>query len=78
VVIHGVFRLLGADHPLDAHVQGRSAPTGITSSADFVVPYAKWGLKNPSNFLLHVSNEVQIHIETTTVASGVAQPVTPR
>jgi hypothetical protein len=25
-----------------------------------------WGLKDPSNFLLHVSNELDIDVETTT------------
>jgi hypothetical protein len=46
-----------------------SAFDGITNP---IIPLAQepmaWGLKDPSNFLLHVSNEVDIHVETTTAA----------
>jgi hypothetical protein len=74
VIIHGILRLHGADHLVDLAVQGKRTPNGISAATDFVIPYAKWGVKNPSNFLLHVSNEVQIHIETTALASDVANP----
>jgi polyisoprenoid-binding protein YceI len=67
VVIHGLLRLHGGDHQLDAAVQGTRTPIAITASTDFVIPYAKWGLKNPSKFLLHVSGEVQIHVEIAVV-----------
>jgi hypothetical protein len=31
-----------------------------------------WGLKDPSNFLLHVSNDIDIDVEATTA------PINPR
>jgi polyisoprenoid-binding protein YceI len=75
VVVNGILRLHGADHQLDLTVQGKRTADSITAATDFVIPYVKWGLKNPSNFLLHVSEEVQIHVETTaSTAAGPAQP----
>jgi hypothetical protein len=40
-------------------------PDGISYSATthFVVPYVRLGLKDPSAFLLHVSDKVDIDVE---------------
>ena len=35
----------------------------ITTHID--IPYVQWGLKNPSNFLLRVSDNVTIEIQAT-------------
>jgi polyisoprenoid-binding protein YceI len=69
-VVHGVLRLHGADHELNLPVQGKRTASGITAATDFVIPYVKWGLNNPSNFLLHVSDVVQIHVEISASAAG--------
>jgi hypothetical protein len=38
----------------------------------FSVPFVKWGMKDPSNFLLHVKDTVDIDIHTAgEIASGV-------
>jgi polyisoprenoid-binding protein YceI len=62
VLVHGVFTLLGQDHPLEApfkvHVQGQAC----TAAGDFIVPYVDWGLKDPSTFLLKVAKEVKIQV----------------
>jgi hypothetical protein len=34
----------------------------LEADTQFPVPYPKWGMKNPSTFLLHVADTVQIHI----------------
>jgi polyisoprenoid-binding protein YceI len=54
--VHGLFKIQGAEHEV-------TFP--ITATTHFVVPYVKWGMKNPSNFLLHVSDKVQIEIRAT-------------
>jgi hypothetical protein len=33
-------------------------------TAHFSVPYQKWGMKNPSTFLLHVDDRVEITLHT--------------
>jgi polyisoprenoid-binding protein YceI len=62
VMVHGVFTLLGQDHPLQVpfkvHVQGQAC----TATGDFNVPYVSWGLKDPSTFLLKVAKEVKIQV----------------
>lgn len=62
VTVDGVFRMHGSDHPLAITV-ALSADTGqIQANTHFQVPYQAWGLKNPSTFLLRVSETVQISI----------------
>lgn len=66
----GVMTLHGSDHPMTV-----TAPVQVTNgvaSADvhFEVPYVKWGLKNPSTFLLRVSDKVEIVVHAVgTLAS---------
>ena len=63
--VHGVFKIHGTEHevtfPMRVEMQGEQA----TATTHFVVPYVKWGMKNPSNFLLRVSDKVQIDIRAT-------------
>lgn len=63
VEVHGVLNLHGADHevtlPMKVHIDsGRFAAT-----TRLEIPYVKWGLKNPSNLVLHVSDTVALAIE---------------
>jgi polyisoprenoid-binding protein YceI len=63
--LRGVFRVHGSDHeitfPAEVEIDGNL----WHASANFTIPYAKWGIKNPSTFFLHVSDEVQIEINLT-------------
>ena len=34
----------------------------VSADVPFEVPYVKWGLKNPSTFILRVSDKVQINV----------------
>jgi polyisoprenoid-binding protein YceI len=65
VQIHGVFTIHGADHEMTAPVQVEMAPDHWTATAHFVVPYEKWGIKNPSTFILRVSESVEIDVHAT-------------
>jgi hypothetical protein len=47
----------------------------LLASTHFEVPYAKWGLRNPSNFFLHVSDSVDIDIHAVgELAPGPSHP----
>jgi polyisoprenoid-binding protein YceI len=63
VEVSGRFRLHGQEHdvtlPLEIKANGKNLD--ITTHMD--IPYVQWGLKNPSNFLLHVSETVTIEIQ---------------
>jgi polyisoprenoid-binding protein YceI len=63
VEVSGRFRLHGQDHdvtlPIDVKLDGGNLQ--ITTHIN--IPYIQWGLKNPSNFLLHVSDKVEIDIQ---------------
>lgn len=65
VEVEGTFNLHGADHPLTL-VANVTAKDGLmTATTHFQVPYIQWGLKNPSTFILRVSDKVDIDIHAT-------------
>ena len=60
--VTGIFTLLGTPHeitiPILVHVEG----TAATAKAHFVVPYVKWGLKNPSFLIWKADDDVAIDL----------------
>jgi polyisoprenoid-binding protein YceI len=67
--VAGVFRLHGQDHALTipvtvAPASGSDQSGQFQASTKFDVPYVKWGLKNPSTFILHVSDTVNLEIHS--------------
>lgn len=70
VPVAGVIRIHGEEHPL-SFVADVDAPAGnrLHLKASFPIPYQRWGMKNPSNFLLHVSDTVEIEIDMTAQVS---------
>jgi polyisoprenoid-binding protein YceI len=65
VKLHGVVAIHGGEHEITVPAEVRSAPGGgYDVTIHFEVPYVKWGIKNPSTFLLRVSETVQIAIHT--------------
>ena len=70
IQVHGTFILHGTRHELTLPIQLNVAPGQFTADTRFNVPYISWGLKNPSTFVLRVSDkdEVEIH-STATVAA---------
>lgn len=74
VQVHGTFSIHGADHEMIAPADVEFTADHWSAVVHFPVPYVKWGLKNPSNFFLHVDDTVQIDLE----ASGsITKPAAP-
>jgi len=65
VQVHGVFSIHGADHEMTLPIQVQMSPNHWEATAHFVVPYTKWGIKNPSTFILRVSESVEIDVHAT-------------
>jgi polyisoprenoid-binding protein YceI len=65
VQVHGVFRIHGVEHELTIPVRVEMADDHWTLTSHFVVPYVKWGIKNPSNLLLHVSPSVGVDVQAS-------------
>jgi hypothetical protein len=64
--LSGIFRLRGQDHDLTLAIAVEPLAAGqLRATANFSVPYIKWGLKNPSNFFLKVDDIVGIEIHAT-------------
>jgi polyisoprenoid-binding protein YceI len=63
VEVAGALRLHGQEHPTTLVMSVEHAGEGdLSATTHFAVPYVKWGLKNPSTFLLRVSDTVEIDI----------------
>jgi polyisoprenoid-binding protein YceI len=62
IQVTGVFTLHGTPHdltvPMQIHIDGDK----LTAKTHFTVPYVKWGLKDPSIFILKVAKEVDIDL----------------
>jgi polyisoprenoid-binding protein YceI len=64
--ISGVFQLRGQDHPLTATILVEPSEGAVAhSTVHFTIPYIKWGLKDPSTWLLKASDTVNLEIQST-------------
>ena len=68
--VSGIFTLLGVPHeitvPMLVHLDGANS----TAKAHFVVPYAQWGLKNPSFLIWKAEDDVAIDLNLTGTISN--------
>jgi polyisoprenoid-binding protein YceI len=62
VTVHGTFTIHGGDHPLDLAMQIQTTGKEAVATTHFVVPYVDWGMKDPSNFLIHVQRQVDVDV----------------
>jgi len=62
VQVEGILKLQGKDHPITLPFKVQASDTQLLASTRFTVPYVAWGLKNPSSFLLHVAEKVELEI----------------
>jgi polyisoprenoid-binding protein YceI len=66
VVVLGVMTLHGQDHDMTLTIAVQPAASGqIQATVHFSVPYVKWGLKNPSTFVLHAHDTVDIDVHVS-------------
>lgn len=63
--VHGIFTIHGADHEITIPVRVEMSPGHWIASSHFAVPYVKWGMKNPSTFVLRVDQSVDIDIQAS-------------
>jgi len=61
--LHGNFQIHGAGHELTLHFRAEVKNSEVAGSTGFLIPYVQWGMKNPSNFLLRVSDKVEMSIQ---------------
>jgi polyisoprenoid-binding protein YceI len=71
VRIHGTFNIHGSDHELTVPAEVEISSDHWTAVIHFAVPYASWGMKNPSTFFLRASDSVDIDL---TAAGTVTRP----
>jgi polyisoprenoid-binding protein YceI len=65
IQVHGMFSIHGSDHELTMPVKIEVLPDHWTADSHFTVPYVKWGIKNPSTFVLRVSESVEIDVHAS-------------
>lgn len=62
IQVSGTFTLHGTPHDITVPMQIHIAGTELVAKGHFTVPYVKWGLKDPSIFILKVAKEVDIDL----------------
>jgi len=72
VQVSGVFHMHGQDHDATLNISVQPSAAGrVDASTSFPVPYVNWGLKNPSTFILHVGDTVNVEVDATGKISSV-------
>ena len=62
IEVDGTFNIHGADHPLTLLAKVNASNSALKIDTHFVVPYVKWGMKNPSLLFLRVPDTVDIDV----------------
>src|SRR6185312_9711109 len=63
LVVNGTFTLHSKDHPLQVILQAQmNGATAVQATAQFVVPYVSWGMKDPSTATQHFAHEVRVSV----------------
>lgn len=63
--VHGTLSIHGSDHEVVVPAEVDISSDHWSATLHFAVPYAKWGMKNPSTLFLRVSDSVEIAITAT-------------
>jgi polyisoprenoid-binding protein YceI len=62
--VNGILKLKGTDHPVSLTLPVQFKGNTLSARTHMVIPYIEWGLKNPSTFVLRVSEQVEIDVTT--------------
>ncbi len=57
-----MFNIHGVDREITVPAEVEMSADHWTATVHFTVPYAKWGMKNPSTLFLHVNDSVEIDL----------------
>jgi polyisoprenoid-binding protein YceI len=61
--VAGTFRIHGQDHDFTMTLFVQLVPgSQLQCDTQFAIPYIKWGMKDPSTFLLHANDKVELEI----------------
>jgi polyisoprenoid-binding protein YceI len=63
VTLHGSFEIHGGRHATAVPARIAREGGGVRVDAAFTVPYAAWGLRDVSTFVLRVAPEVRVQLE---------------
>jgi polyisoprenoid-binding protein YceI len=63
--VHGLFKLHGGEHEMTFQTRVETKGDQLVVNLHGVLPYVQWGMKNPSTFILRVSDKVQLDIRAT-------------
>lgn len=74
VRVHGMFRIHGVDREITVPAIVQMGADRWSAKVHFTVPYAKWGMRNPSTLFLKVDDTVEIDL---VAAGSVARSGTP-
>jgi polyisoprenoid-binding protein YceI len=70
VELHGSFEIHGVRHEVAVPVEVRASAEEYAVTASFGVPYVKWGMKNPSTFILRVSDHVDVAVHAVATSKS--------
>jgi len=62
ITVDGAITLLGTPHDISVPMQVHLDGAQCKATGSFVIPYVKWGMKDPSNFVLRVGKEVTVNL----------------
>lgn len=62
VRVHGMFTIHGVVREIEVPAEVETSADHWTATVHFTIPYAKWGMKNPSTLFLKVNDSVEIDL----------------
>ena len=72
--VSGQFSLHGQDHDVTFPIDIQPAGRQLQMATHITIPYIKWGLKNPSTFILRASDKVEVDIHAVGQVAGDEAP----